>query len=180
MDTYNQEVRIEDEMFEGMRTSVNVVLQKLLKNMVEKGSMTGKITITLDVTLDQEFIVNRDPKISGETRRILTPKFAHKIGSVMQIKDEAKGGKSCESWELVWDEEKNGYVLVPIANSEQMSIWDADFKYANDESNEENEVSMIEGAEQPALPGPVEEEDMSGEFDTDSDNYGYDEPNDIW
>ena len=52
MDTYNQEVRIEDEMFEGMRTSVNVVLQKLLKNMVEKGSMTGKITITLDVTLD--------------------------------------------------------------------------------------------------------------------------------
>lgn len=163
MDTYNQEVRIEDEMFEGMRTSVNVVLQKLLKNMVEKGSMTGKITITLDVTLDQEFIVNRDPKISGETRRILTPKFAHKIGSVMQIKDEAKGGKSCEGWELVWDEEKNGYVLVP-----------------NDESNEEKEVSMIEGAEQPALPGPVEEEDMSGEFDTDSDNYGYDEPNDIW
>lgn len=75
---------------------------------------------------------------------------------------------------------KNGYVLVPIANSEQMSIWDADFKYANDESNEENEVSMIEGAEQPALQGPVEEEDMSGEFDTDSDNYGYDEPNDIW
>lgn len=114
MDAYNQEVRIEDEIFEGMRTSANVVLQKLLKNMVEKGSMTGKITITLDVTLDQEFIVNRDPKINGETRRILTPKFAHKIGSVMQIKDEAKGGKSCEGWELVWDEEKMDMFLFRL------------------------------------------------------------------
>lgn len=36
MDTYNQEVRIEDEMFEGMRTSVNVVLQKLLKTWLRK------------------------------------------------------------------------------------------------------------------------------------------------
>ena len=125
MEGYEQELHINDELFAGMRDDADRVLQKLLKNMVEKDSLEGKVTIGIDVTLVQEFIPNRDPNIEGETRRILTPKFSHKVGSVMQIKNEAKGDRNCDDTELVWDEERGEYVLRPIANTEQMTIFDA-------------------------------------------------------
>lgn len=128
MEGYEQELHINDELFAGMRDDADRVLQKLLKNMVEKDSLEGKVTIGIDVTLVQEFIPNRDPNIEGETRRVLTPKFSHKVGSVMQIKNEAKGDRNCDGTELVWDEERGEYVLRPIANTEQMTIFDADFR----------------------------------------------------
>lgn len=204
MEMYEQELHINDELFEGMRKDADVVLQKLLKNMIEKGSMEGKVTIGIDVTLAQEFIPNRDPEIDGETRRALTPKFSHKVGSVMQIKNEMKGDRNCDGTELVWDEERGEYVLRPIANTEQMTIFDADFHCVNDESGFEDK-----GKSQPALgwmrfaalPGASDkncdgiggetaddasgedttEEDMSDEFDLRElpfadDGYGYEEP----
>ncbi len=73
MEGYAQELHINDELFAGMREDVDRVLQKLLKNMVEKDSMEGKVTIGIDVTFVQEFIPNRNPNVGGETRRILTP-----------------------------------------------------------------------------------------------------------
>ena len=171
MEGYEQELHINDELFAGMRDDADRVLQKLLKNMVEKDSLEGKVTIGIDVTLVQEFIPNRDPNIEGETRRVLTPKFSHKVGSVMQIKNEAKGDRNCDGTELVWDEERGEYVLRPIANTEQMTIFDADFRCVNDETSEAG--GGDEGEGQPALegrrvaasPGPVNTEgkEMGGE-----------------
>ena len=63
MEGYEQELHINDELFAGMRDDADRVLQKLLKNMVEKDSLEGKVTIGIDVTLVQEFIPNRDPNI---------------------------------------------------------------------------------------------------------------------
>lgn len=173
MECYEQELHINDELFAGMREDADRVLQKLLKNMVEKDSLEGKVTIGIDVTLVQEFIPNRDPNIEGETRRILTPKFSHKVGSVMQIKNEAKGDRNCDGTELVWDEERGEYVLRPIANTEQMTIFDADFRCVNDETSEAG------GGDEEG-----EAEDMSEAFDPsempfaggDDDGYGYEEP----
>lgn len=150
MECYEQELHINDELFAGMREDSDRVLQKLLKNMVEKDSLEGKVTIGIDVTLVQEFIPNRDPNIEGETRRVLTPKFSHKVGSVMQIKNEAKGDRNCDGTELVFDEERGEYVLRPIANTEQMTIFDADFCCVNDETSE---AGGDDGEEQPALEG---------------------------
>ena len=138
MEGYEQELHINDELFAGMRDDADRVLQKLLKNMVEKDSLEGKVTIGIDVTLVQEFIPNRDPSIEGETRRVLTPKFSHKVGSVMQIKNEAKGDRNCDGTELVWDEERGEYVLRPIANTEQMTIFDDDFRCVNEEMKEKD------------------------------------------
>ena len=168
MEGYEQELHINDELFDGLREDADRVLQKLLKNMVEKGSMEGKVTIGIDVTFVQEFIPNRDPKIEGETRRILTPKFSHKVGSVMQIKNEAKGDRNCDGTELVWDEERGEYVLRPIANTYQMTIFDADFRYVDDSKKEDRrdeEYSSLEGRRVAALPGPVNTEgkEMGGE-----------------
>lgn len=168
MEGYEQELHINDELFAGMRDDADRVLQKLLKNMVEKDSMEGKVTIGIDVIFVQEFIPNRDPSIEGETRRVLTPKFSHKVGSVMQIKNEAKGDRNCDGTELVWDEERGEYVLRPIANTDQMTIFDADFRYVNDEPcGEEGEEGQqaLEGRCVAALLGSsdTESEGTEGE-----------------
>lgn len=166
MDAYQQELHIEDELLSGMRADANAVLQKLLQNMVEKDSMEGKLTISLEISLVPEWIPNNDPLIEGNTRRVLTPTFSHKVGSMMQIKKEAKGGKICDGYELVWDEERKEYVLRPIANTQQMTIFDTDFRQVDVEAG--SEQAAIEGNAFAALPAPADgdesENDISDEF----------------
>lgn len=190
MEAYEQNLHINDSAFEKMRADADRVLQRLIKNMIEKDSMEGKVTITIDVSLTQEYILNTDPNIEGETRRVLTPKLSHKVGSVMQIKNEAKGDTNYDGMELVWDEYSGEYILKPIANTEQMTMFDADFRCVNDPEEEPiEEQPALEGRCVAALPGPTaveanddgEEEDISGEFDGDNplpfegdeDEYGY-------
>lgn len=197
MDAYDQNLHINDSAFEKMRADADRVLQRLLKNMIEKDSLVGKVTITIDVSLTQEFIPNRDPGIEGETRRVLTPKLSHKVGSVMQIKNEAKGDTNYDGMELVYDEDAEEYILKPIANTEQMTIFDADFRCVNDPEEWQEgaaEQPALEGRCVAALPAPAESEegenkpeeendseDMSGEFNDEEslplsgadDEYGY-------
>lgn len=190
MEAYEQNLHINDSAFEKMRADADRVLQRLIKNMIEKDSMEGKVTITIDVSLTQEYILNTDPNIEGETRRVLTPKLSHKVGSVMQIKNEAKGDTNYDGMELVWDEDSGEYILKPIANTEQMTMFDADFRCVNDPEEEPfEEQPALEGRCVAALLGPIAEdtdddgddEDMSGEFDGDNplpfegddDEYGY-------
>ena len=198
MDTYEQNLHINDSAFDSMRADTDIVLQRLIKNMVEKDSQEGKVTITIDVTLQQDFIPNRDPKVEGETRRVLMPIISHKVGSVMQIKNEAKGSKNYDGMELVWDDEKGEYVLKPIANTDQMTIFDAEFREVYDSESEEDEEELaLEGRKVVGLPAPEEEivneedieiteseDDMSDEFDDieeipfggNDDDYDYEEP----
>lgn len=188
MEGFEQNLHISDNAFEGMRRDADRVLQKLLKNMVEKESMEGSVTIKIDITLTQEYIANNDPAIDGETRRILIPAFTHKVGSMMQIKDEAKGGINYEGCEMVWDEYLKEYVVKPVANTTQRTIFDADFcvndaEYREADEAEEGEPALT-GRLVAALPGPttgegkepeVEEpkvegvEDLSEAFDGDEE-----------
>lgn len=159
MEGFEQNLHIADSAFEGMRHDADRVLQKLLKNMVEKESLEGSITIKIDVSLTQEFIQNTDPNIEGETRKVLSPAFTHKVGSMMQIKDEAKGGINYEGMEMVWDEELKEFVVKPIANTTQRSIFDADFRCVNDPEGGDGEGGeeqpALEGRRIAALPGPI-------------------------
>lgn len=179
METYEQSLHINDSAFEGMRADADRVLQRLLKNMVEKDSMEGKVTITIDVSLIQEYIPNRDPNVEGETRRTLTPKLSHKVGSVMQIKNEAKGDTNYDGMEMVWDDERKEYVLRPVANTEQMTIFDADFRCVNDEDVEavDDSQTALEGRMVAALPGPIENEADSEETGAGDSKEEYTEDN---
>lgn len=157
MDGFEQNLHINDSAFEGMRHDADRVLQKLLKNMVDKDSLEGSVTIKIDISLAPEYIANMNPNIEGETRRILTPAFTHKIGSMMQIKDEAKGGINYEGMEMVWDDELKEFVVKPIADTAQRSIFDADFQCCEDVDSEvvyEEEQPTLEGRRISALPGP--------------------------
>lgn len=161
MELFEQNLHIADSAFERMQRDADRVMQKLLKNMVEKGSIDGSVTIKIDISLKQDFIQNTDPYIEGETRKVLSPTFTHKVGSMMQIKDEAKGSINYEGMEMVWDDELKEFVVKPIANTTQRSIFDADFQCVNDpEDNcgEGAEPLAIEGRQIVALPGPSGEE----------------------
>lgn len=86
----------------------------------------------------------------------------------MQIKDEAKGGINYEGMEMVWDDELKEFVVKPIANTTQRTIFDADFQRVNDPEDErtgKNNQKAIEGRSVAALPGPSgsEDEEISDE-----------------
>ena len=173
MEGFEQNLHIADSAFEGMRHDADRVLQKLLKNMVEKESLEGSVTIKIDISLTQEFIQNTDPDIEGETRKVLSPAFTHKVGSMMQIKDEAKGGINYEGMEMVWDDELKEFVVKPIANTTQRTIFDADFQCVNDPEGdcEEGEQAALEGRRIAALPGP-----SIGEGEESEEEVAEDEP----
>ena len=117
-------LHLKDEVFDKLRNDADEVLQKLLTNMTEKGSTEGKLTITIDISFFEETIQNRNPEIDGDRRLVHTPKFSHKVGSVLQIKNEQKGGVNCDGFEMVYDYGKKEYVLKPILGGEQMSFYD--------------------------------------------------------
>lgn len=180
-----KELRIEADTFEEMRKDVNIVLQRALGTMKEKESMEGKVSITVDIKLVQEYIPNFDPDIEGETRKILKPKFEHKVTSAINIKNEKKGSTNPEM-SMVWDEDKQEYVLTYVNNTEQRSMFDSDFQKAMNQPEDGvedaafKEVLMLEGevADEDALSEPTAEgvslEDFH-EDDIEDDGYSYED-----
>lgn len=171
-----KELRIEADTFERLRRDANIVLQRALGTMKEKGSAEGKMTISIDIKLIPEVIPNYDPEIEGETRKILKPKFEHKVTSAINIKSEEKGGTNPEM-AMVWDDDRQEYVLTYVNNTEQRSLFDTDFQEAmNRPEPVEAENFLLEGdvMDEGALPGPVEGEWSMDDF-RNRDNYGYED-----
>jgi len=169
-----KELRIEAETFDEMRKNINIALQRMLKTMEEKNSMDGKIGVSIDIKLVQDFIPNYDQKIEGDTREILKPKFEHKVTSTINIKNEEKGTTNPEM-AMIWDDEKMEYVLTHVNNTEQRSMFDTDIQEAmnNDgivvEEGDYAEIMLLEGeVADRMLPGPEDDED-------EDDGYGYEE-----
>lgn len=101
--------------------------------------------------------VNYDPKVEGESRKINKPSFKHKVTSTVQITDKKDGNMDTEM-ELAFDEDSGEYVLQPVANTTQKSIFDSDYKEnLKPENEEESEKEEPKGI--PQLPGPSEVED---------------------
>ena len=49
------ELRLENEIFDGFRSDMNVIIRELLRNMIARGSEDGKITATIEVALFPEY-----------------------------------------------------------------------------------------------------------------------------
>lgn len=200
MDKFMKALDLDSDTLGNAKRDVNFVLQKLIGNMVEKGSANGSLTLKIDVSLTQEYIPNYDPKVEGESRKINKPSFKHKVTSTVQIKDEKAGSMDTEM-ELAFDEDSGEYVLQPVANTAQKSIFDSDFE---DNLKPEEGSEEEESKETPQLPGPTEpedenvidveyteteidqesdaepEEDVTDEIlgDKDKDGYDYEDPED--
>ena len=171
-----KELRIEADTFDKLRRDADIVLQRALGTMKEKESMDGKVTITIDIKLVPEFIPNFDPEVQGETRKILKPKFDHKVTSAINIKNEEKGSVNPEM-AMVWDEDKQEYVLTYVNNTEHRSIFDSDFQAAmNEPEDNEPGVPLLEGevVDEGALPRQVDGDVGLDDFHED-DGYGYED-----
>ena len=122
---YDKNIRINDECFDSMREDADLILQRLLADMVDKRSQSGSMTIKIDVTLLTEFINDYD-QFGGLCggHDALKPMFEHKISSVVQIKNDTKGQSYSEYLELHYDEESKQYILVPIQGAQQMNMFE--------------------------------------------------------
>lgn len=160
MSDYVKHLNFESDTFSDMKRDMNFVLQRLLGNMQEKGATEGSMTLKVDISLTNEYIPNYDPEVEGESRKISKPKFKHKVTSAVQIKDEKSGNLDTEM-ELTFDEESGEYVMQPVANTEQRTIFDKDFQ-DNMNSPEQEEEGKPAGI--PQLPGPEEGNVIDGDY----------------
>lgn len=173
---YVKKLDFDSDTFEDMKRDLNVILQKLLANMTDTDTTEGSIALKIDVSLIQEFIPNYDPAVDGETRKVRKPQFRHKVTSAIKINDEKSGNMNSEM-ELVWDEESQMYVMQPVANTEQRTIFDVEFTEcynADDEDGPADEAPALAAMEIPMLPGPEEERDDYEDYE----DYDYEEPED--
>lgn len=159
MEEYVKKLNLESDTFAEMKRDFDFVLQRLLGNMEEKKSTDGSLTLKIDVSFVKEFIPNYDPDVEGESREISKPRFKHKITSAVQIKDEKSGNLDTEM-ELVFDEDTGEYVMKPIANTEQRTIFDKDFQ--DNMETEEPEEEKPKGI--PQLPGPADDAVIDADF----------------
>lgn len=168
MSDYVKHLNFESDTFSDMKRDMNFVLQRLLGNMQEKGATEGSMTLKVDISLANEYIPNYDPEVEGESRKISKPKFKHKVTSAVQIKDEKSGNLDTEM-ELTFDEESGEYVMQPVANTEQRTIFDKDFQ-DNMNSPEQEEEDKPAGI--PQLPGPEEDNVIDGDYKEVKDSAG--------
>ena len=131
---YEKRLDFDSDTFKGMKKDMNFVLQRLIGNMREKDTDEGSMTLKIDVTMVKEFIPNYDPSIKGEIREVNKPQFKHKVTSAVKINDE-KSGNFDNEMELVMDEDTGVFKLVPIANTAQRSIFDADFQQEKEDES---------------------------------------------
>ena len=159
MNAYQQTIHLEDSIFEKMRNDANDILKKLIKNMVEKGTTEGSLSIKADITLKRNWIKDYSENEEGESRCMLTPVVAHKINSVMQLKSDCKGITDMEGMELVYDETEGDFVIKPVADTEQRSIFDSDFT----EAGESLSGQKLLGMNEPTSPEMNEDEGCESE-----------------
>lgn len=168
MSDYVKHLNFESDTFSDMKRDMNFVLQRLLGNMQEKGATEGSMTLKVDISLMNEYIPNYDPEVEGESRKISKPKFKHKVTSAVQIKDEKSGNLDTEM-ELTFDEESGEYVMQPVANTEQRTIFDKDFQ---DNMNSPEQAEEDKPAGIPQLPGPEEDNVIDGDYKEVEDSAG--------
>lgn len=110
---------LRDKSFFPIVLDTENVLQNLIKNMVEKKSYEGSVTLKLEIDLVEQAV---EDTILG-TRIVLVPNVSHKVSSVMQVKSEIKGGQSYDDYELVLNDLKDEYVMRRIDTGiEQMEL----------------------------------------------------------
>ena len=148
MDKFVKELDFNSDTFANVKRDMNFVLQRLIGNMLEKGSTNGSFTLKIDVSFTQEYIPNYDPKVEGESRKINKPSFKHKVTSTVQIADKKDGNMDTE-------EEPKGIPQLPgPTEAEDEDVIDAEYTELEtaqkpDENSEEDVTDeILEDAEE--------------------------------
>lgn len=150
--------------FEQLRADADNIIQRLIGNMISKGSLEGEMTIKVAVKFLEKSVETPD----GNWRMAMKPSLEHKISSTLKIQDQKSGAYLDEMKEVVWDPDTKQYIVRYIEGAEQMNLFEYN-KSQNQKSDEpdpevkpeENEPKMIEG---PVVLGlPVSDTDSEAE-----------------
>ncbi len=106
-------ITMSSDTFDQLKTDMTNSLNKMLRNMQEYGSDKASMTVKLTVTLEDQEMDN------GEQGTV--PKFEHKVGFTVQVKDETEGELGGE-WILANDD-NGGFTLKPFG---QMDMFEED------------------------------------------------------
>ena len=171
---YIDEMVLESQMFDNARAGFNVILQKMLRKMIDSDVGKGVINLKFTIELNKSMVENYEKGADGEERVCIKPKFDHKVSSQVSVNDESKGSTDPDV-EIRWDAEKNCFVTMPVANTGQKSMFDDDM-LGEDVDDEDDGI--------PKLPGPTNligkkttlQDTLNGEdyFE----GYDYDDPDD--
>lgn len=115
---------LDSEAFNGYKQDFNLILKDTIETMQKKG--VDKATLTA------KFEINLIPGINrhatgpgGEALYFTAPVIKHKVTANMKLQSEAAGTLGGTDWALVWDEEADDFIMVPV--TEQASMFDEDF-----------------------------------------------------
>lgn len=156
-------LNMNSDVFESLINDFNGVLKKTLGNMRSKQSEVAEITLKLKITLEEEEVA--DSYSENGRRDVVKPTFAHKVGSVMQIKEETSGTAK-GNYEIVYDEETKEYIIRPIDDG-QVTFADSMFEDGNCDPQEATFTDVDEElvCDVPQLgAGSVAEEDLDDNF----------------
>ena len=159
---------MESDAFGAMKSDFNQILRRALTNMEKKQSDEAELTLKLKISLEE---------IGSDEDLIVKPTFAHKISSVMKIKDE-KSGVLSGNYALIWDEESGDYIIRPIDDG-QVSMFDTQ------ESSDEEETGplLLDGEVGEPVGLPAMEVDAvvieATIVNTEESEYEYDEPEEV-
>lgn len=153
---FEKALDFDSNTFEDMKHDMNFILQRLVGTMQEKGAIEGSMTLKIDVTMVKEVIPNYDPDIPEETREISKPQFKHKVTSAVKINND-KSGIFNNEMEMVMDEDSGVFKLTPVANTQQMTIFDSDFQQKDDDEENGEHIGY------PALPNLTDMENQKKE-----------------
>lgn len=117
------DMTIESDIFEGVRVSFNLMMQKLLHKMQQNASDEGSITMKVNVGMTTEWI----PDGNGESEECFKPTIKYKVDYAVPVK-EGQDGKRDPGMKLVYDAHLRRYVLKYINEGGQMSMFDSDFQ----------------------------------------------------
>ena len=124
---FEKKLDFNSDTFKKMKSDMNFVLQRLIRNMQEQEANEGSMTLKIDIIMVKEFIPDYSPDTKREAREISKPQFRHRVTSSVKINDE-KSGELNNEMELVMDNDTGIFKLVPVINTSQRSIFDVDFQ----------------------------------------------------
>lgn len=120
-----KKINLDSEIFDELREHFNTVLQRTIANMQIKGCDSAGITVKLAVNVEKLCETYIDSNGERRERRYQKPSIAHKVVATMKINDTEEGYFK-EDCEMVYDDVRNEFVLVPIVDGQERMQFDED------------------------------------------------------
>lgn len=130
---------IDDELFSGLKASLNLGINSILDGMVQKNVYQGELTLSVKVALSNELVTDSN----GDLKEITVPCITHKAVTKMSVKNENSGkveGVTSEGF-LALTKVKGRYAVVLTPPDASQMTLDAQRRFAglDGESEEEDD-----------------------------------------